>query len=331
MSNALLCRREFRFDQRRFGVRQDLPVIAFLVAVVVLARSLHADLPAKPPEDYEVRSPNGQYLARIIVTPPQTTVYALQQGVEVPQWSMKGFHRTVYLADDGQHLVIGYTNLVLRPEYASKESLELASKNARDSISAWSPAVYSPDMVILQFVDRGRIIREVTLRELVPDASKMIKAVSSWHWGEFLPGLNGQGEFVVRTVDYRELHFDVKTGQLLKSQRMYRAWLRDLLWPPSRNVIPSLVMGITIGMVFRRSIRFALAINIGVSTALLVFALWVEESFASFGDEFTTGSYNFIAARAVFWLLPSSLAVVVISVLWQVVRQLKVRREQAKA
>ena len=315
MGNVLICRREFWFDQRRLAVRQGLPVIVFLAAVIVLARSLHADLPAKPPEDYEVRSPHGRYLARITVTPPQTMVYALQQDVEVPQWSMKGFHRTVYLADDGQHLVIGYTNLVLRPEYASKESLELASKNARDSISAWSPAVYSPDMVILQFVDRGRIVREVTLHELVPDASKMIKTASSWHWGDFLPGLNRRGEFVVRTVDYRELHFDVKTGQLLESQRMDRAWIRDLLWPPIRNVIPSLVVGVTIGMVFRKSIRFALAINIGVSIALLVFALWVEESFASFGDEFTTGSYSFIAALAVFWLLPSSLAAVVISVL----------------
>lgn len=224
---------------------------------------------------------------------------------------MNGFHRKVYLADDGQHLLIGYVDLVLRPEIVREaEAPDIAAKNARDTIHAWGPATYSPDMVMLQFVELGRIIREVTLRELMPDLSKMIKTASSWHWGDFSPGLNSRGEFVVQTIDHRELRFDIKTGRLIRADRMYRAWLRDLMWPPYRHALPSLAIGIIIGTLFRGRIRFALLTSVAFSIALLVFALWIDESF-------TTGSYSFITTLAVLYLVPSALAVVLLSLLWR--------------
>jgi hypothetical protein len=296
-------------------------VIVFL-SMITAFRSLHADLPMGPPEDYEARSPNGQYVARMTVTPPRTAIYALRNGVGVEEWSMEGFHRKVYLADDGQHLVIGYVDLILRPKYSSKESPDLAAKNGRDSIHAWGPANYSPDMVMLQFVERGRIVREITLHELMPDLSKMIRTASSWHWGDFWPGLSDRGEFLVQTADYRELHFDVKTGRLARTGRMYRSWLRDLMWPPYRNAVPSLAVGIIIGTFLRGRVRLALVTSIAISVALLVVALWIQGSFASLGDEFTTVGYNFIATLVVLYLVPSTLAVMVLSFLWRIAARL---------
>jgi hypothetical protein len=215
----------------------------------------------------------------------------------------------------GQHLVIGYADLVLPSEHCSGgESPEIAAKNARDSLHAWGPACYSPDMVMIQFVERGRIVREVTLHELMPDLSKMIKTASSWHWGDFSPGLNGRGEFVVKTVDYRELHFDVKTGRLVMVDRMYRAWLRDLMWPPYRHALLSLAIGIVIGISFRNRLGHALLMSIAVSIGLLFFALWMNGDFA-------TGTYSFVPLLTVLYLIPSGLAVIVMSFVWRLAGQ----------
>jgi hypothetical protein len=125
---------------------QSFSVVVLISTVFWAFRPLHADLPWGPPEDHEVRSPNGNYVARITVMPSGTTGYALKEGREVEEWSMEGFHRKVHLANDGQHLVIAYEDLVLRSESASDESPDLVAKNLRDSIHAWGPATYSPDM-----------------------------------------------------------------------------------------------------------------------------------------------------------------------------------------
>jgi len=242
--------------------------------------------------------------------PPRTTVYALKEGREGEEWSMQGFHRKVHLANDGQHLVIAYEDLVLRSDSAADESSDLVAKNLRDSIHAWGPATYSPDMVMLQFVERGRIVHEVTLHELMPDLSKMIKTASSWHWGDASPGFNNRGEFLVQTADYRKLHFDVKTGRLVRVDTMYRPWLRDLMWPPYRHAVLALVAGIIIGTIFRGRVRLALLTSIALSIALLVFALWIGESFA-------TGNYTFAPTLAALYLVPSTLAVIILGFLWR--------------
>lgn len=289
---------------------RSFSVVVLISTVVWAFRPLHADLRWGPPEDHEVRSPNGNYVARITVMPPGTTVYALKERREVEEWSMEGFHRKVHLANDGQHLVIAYEDLVLRSESAADESPDLVARNLRDSIHAWGPATYSPNMVMLQFVERGRIVHELTLHELMPDLSKMIKTVSSWHWGEASPGLNNRGEFLVQTADYRKLHFDVKTARLVRVDTMYRPWLRDFMWPPYRHAVLALMAGIIIGTVFRGRVRPALLTSIALSIALLVFALWIGESFA-------TGNYTFAPTLAALYLVPSTLAVIILGFLWR--------------
>ena len=293
--------------------------IAFLLTVGTL-RSLHADLPWGPPEDYEVWSSSGQHVARITVTPPRVIVYGLRDGVEVQEWSMEGFHRKVYLADDGHHLVIGYADLVLRPEYSSKESPDVAAKNARDTIHAWGPANYSPDMVMLQFLERGRIVREVTLHELMPDLSKMIRTASSWHWGDFWPGLNDRGEFVVNTVDYRTLYFDVESGQLLKTESRYVEWLGDVLRFPRgfRAVAASCVLGVLIGVVFGGRFLSVVMTNIAVCTAILLFPVWAETRRypVSFWEAIANNDF-LVAKIGIFYLLLSTLSAIVASLLWR--------------
>jgi hypothetical protein len=70
-----------------------------------------------------------------------------------------------------------------------------------------------------------------------------------------------------------QLHFDVKTGRQVGVNRMYRSWLRDLMWPPYHHVVLALVAGIIIGTLFQGRVRLALLTSIALSIALLVFAL----------------------------------------------------------
>lgn len=285
---------------------RPLPVIGFAAAAIASLSSLRADLPLPPPQDYQVRSANGQYVAKVTVAPPMTTVYAMQEGKETQAWSMVGFYRQVFLADDGQHLVIGYNGY------------NLISTN------------YSPDMVMVTFVEQGRILRQATLRELLPDLSKLQRTVSHYHWGH-TPGINNRGEFVVETVDYRELHFDVRTGNLLRTQGMYFQWFRDLLSPGLGlsyfNVAAvSCVLGIIIGIIFRGRLLFAFAASTVVNTALLFFPSWAWGSFTAVGSirEFVAALYSTgIATVWIFYLVPSTFSVVGVSLFWRRYRRLR--------
>lgn len=271
-----------------------LSVIAFAATAIFALPSIRADVPRPPPKDYEVPSPNGRYVAKMTVVPPKTTVYEKRDGVETATWSIDIFHSEVFLADDGQHLVAMNDELL--------------------------PIGYSPEMVIIRFVEGGRVSRNVTLRDLMPDFSKIVPTVSHYHWGD-VSGLNERGELVVETVDYRELHFDAKTGRLLKTERRYREWLRDLLSPPWYHLPLSCVVGLIVGIAFRGRIRAACVTNVGIAIALLLFVLWIIGSFTSLGDEFTVGGYNWITGLAIIWLVPSTLLTVVVSILWRIARR----------
>lgn len=121
-----------------------------------------------------------------------TTVYRRRAGgVKEPLWSMKGWFRIAALSSDGEYLVTGFDggNLL--------------------------PIDYSKDQVMLSFFDRGRLIRQVRLSELVTDFSTLKKTVSHYEWGHYL-GLNAQDHFTVELLDKRWILFDAKTGLPIK-------------------------------------------------------------------------------------------------------------------
>ena len=172
-----------------------------VVATLLLAAYARADLPLGPPQDYEIRSPNGRYVAKITVTPPQTSIYKIENGRELLQWSMDGFHRQAYLADDGEHLVIGYVNLAWAGEDDSKPSVELPAETKPKPMSSEKIVTYSPDMTILQFLKRDEVFREIKFRELIDPSG------------------------FVRRHEGREQRIDVGCGER-SGRRRTRGWAR---------------------------------------------------------------------------------------------------------
>ena len=104
-------------------------------------------------------------------------------------WSMPGWFREAALADDSDHLVFGHEGLNLLPLDAGA------------------------DTVILTFVRRGEVIREVVLSEVLQELSSLERTLSHLNWGYYI-GLDDAGRYVIETVEGRRLAFDVITGRL---------------------------------------------------------------------------------------------------------------------
>ena len=161
--------------------------LLFLTTAILSASAL-ADEPMMPPAVWETCSPSGEYCARL--DPAENSILAYKPGVEtIVLWRAQGWSSVAALADDGEHLVLGYegANLI--------------------------PLDYRPDMAMLTFYRRGEVFRTVRLEELITDtAIKMNRTVSHYHWGDYL-GLDAGGRYLVRTAIGREIRFDMTTGR----------------------------------------------------------------------------------------------------------------------
>ena len=149
---------------------------------------LLADEPLPPPEVCEVWSTGKQFCAVMDPKASRTTVYRIGDGKRCEQWAMQGWFRVAYLADDGDHLIVGHGGINLLPL----------------DVTAREPMIW--------FYKRGKLIATVTLGELLKKQSSLRRTVSHYEWGNCL-GLDKEGHFVVKTVEDRVLAFDVATGK----------------------------------------------------------------------------------------------------------------------
>jgi hypothetical protein len=103
-----------------------------------------------------------------------------------------GWFRVAYLADDGEHLVIGHEGINLLPLNLDKND------------------------ILIYFVKRGEVVKTVTVSELVKNRSRLKRTASHLLWGSYL-GIDEDGHFGVETVEARSLYFDVTTGEIAKA------------------------------------------------------------------------------------------------------------------
>ncbi len=164
--------------------------VAFCVTACFLNSLLlddaHADSPLLPPHKITRTSQNRQY--QIISDPLLGT--KVQDKNNRLLWKMPGWFRAPFISDDGEYCVTEYDGLNLIPQD------------------------YSSDMVMLTFWKRGKVLRKVRLKKIVPDKHILKETVSHYYWGNSM-GIDEQGKFMVMRADEKRLFFDIHTGKLV--------------------------------------------------------------------------------------------------------------------
>ena len=178
---------------------------------MVLAAVLTAALPAgvladwvSTPHDHTVWSPNRQYCAEVKVE-HGITVHRMNgaaKGEVLWTWPWYlAMYEGVYLSDDGRTIAIGNVGLILRN--------------------------YDPKSPLIVIITEAKVVRTLTLNDLISDLTVLEKTVSHYHWG-YCSGFDSEGRFVVMVLrkvpkpsalianpaaKYETFLFDAETGK----------------------------------------------------------------------------------------------------------------------
>ncbi|MGO8746814.1 MAG: DUF4019 domain-containing protein [Thermoguttaceae bacterium] len=153
--------------------------------------------PPDAPRTREVWSPNKQFVALIDPHDKMATIYRSDKdGSRAYVWKMKieGWLPVLSLANDGEHLILGY----------------------RDG--AVLPLTVTKDVPMVRFFKRLSLMKKLTLGDLIQDVSKLeqtyVTSVPRYQWGAYC-GFDKEGHYVVETIEGRRLTYDVSTGELV--------------------------------------------------------------------------------------------------------------------
>ncbi len=185
----------------------DRKIASILIALCLIGSGIYtlvvfADAPPLARQNKTVCSVNGIFCAHMNLDNNQIIVKRNDQ----PIWVLPGWFEDAYLADDGQHFVVGYKGLSL---------LRLD---------------YQPNTTMITFWRRNQLIRQLALSDVIIAFSNLQRTVSHYRWGH-IEGFDKKGRFVIHTVENRSIAYDVETGLELES------WVKT--FPGSNNHYPA--------------------------------------------------------------------------------------------
>jgi hypothetical protein len=164
----------------RWAMRALRP-LALIVALVSVATG---DTPLPPLSKVTVNSPSGRIRA---ISDPKAGTCVEDTTLHKVLWSLPDWHRSLFVSDDGKHLVTQYDGLNL------------------------IPTDFTDDLVLLTFWREGRKRRDVKVRDFVPDRHILKHTASHYHWGR-VHGIDAQGHLKVERADGKIFFFDLTTG-----------------------------------------------------------------------------------------------------------------------
>lgn len=146
-----------------------------------------ADTPLPPPKALTTCSPAGTVCA---ISDPATSLTVVSPRAPQQQaWTIPGWHRWLFVSDDGKSVVVGYAGMNLVPRGVTLEE------------------------PVLFFYNKGSLVRTVTLGDLYTHKSQMRLTVSHLSWAH-IPGINQANQLVVTLADGRTVAFAASTGQV---------------------------------------------------------------------------------------------------------------------
>ena len=159
-----------------------------LLAIALVAFSIGkalADEPLPAPETKVVCSASGKFCVTSDLDAQAT--FLRVKSTRKLLWSVPGWHRWIFVSDDGQTIAIGYDGMNLVP---------------RD-VTLSEPIIY--------VYNNGRLVRTVVLGDFFKSVSELTPTVSHYAWGS-IQGFNRSNQLVVALVNGTYAAFSARTG-----------------------------------------------------------------------------------------------------------------------
>jgi len=163
-------------------MRLALPLA--LVALSLPPLAARADSPLPPPAPTISASRAGG--VRAVSDPAAKTTRIEQVATGKVLWRFPGWFRWIFVANDGRAAVTYQGNLI--------------------------PKDYDAGTVLFTFWREGLKVREVTVKDLVPDPAILQRTASHYHWGT-VDEIDVKGRLVVRRADGQVFRFDLERGR----------------------------------------------------------------------------------------------------------------------
>ena len=156
-----------------------------LVAIIfACAMPALADSPLTPASIQTTTSANKRFE---VVSHPTKGTKCVEISSSKELWNLPGWYRRSFICDDGRHFITAYPGLnLLSVDYKGSD-------------------------VMLTFWDSGKIIKTVTVDDLIPNKKILQRTVSHYSWGS-VSGINEAGLLEVTLVDGSKILYQPKTG-----------------------------------------------------------------------------------------------------------------------
>jgi hypothetical protein len=160
--------------------------------LLLAAAQVSADSPPAAPSVQKVFSTNKRFFVRLDPASKTATVFK-SAATPAKQWEMPAEFSIGFLSNDGRFLVAVYRggNLV--------------------------PIEHSPDEVMLTFFDRGKLVAQIRLNQLI-ETKELARTASHYRWANSF-GFESDHRFRVETSDRRTHVYDVTTGERVFAER----------------------------------------------------------------------------------------------------------------
>ena len=156
-----------------------------IILVLACAVPAFADSPLPPPAVQTTKSENKRFE---VISDPEKGTRCIDLSSSKELWKLPDWYRWAFLCDDGRHFITAYGGLNL---------LSLSYKGSD---------------VMLTFWDSGKLIKKVTVDELIPDKKILKRTVSHYSWGS-ITGITKSGLLEVALADGSKVYYQPKTGR----------------------------------------------------------------------------------------------------------------------
>jgi len=192
--------------------KSNLTLIHALFVLLLLGAfwKAMADEPLPSPNSYTTCSSNGTFCIELVPGSDGRLFRKGPDGKRTNLWSMPGWHRAVFVSDDGHHLVKCYDGLNLIPPN------------------------FDPNMSLIEVWRDGALTHRLSVRAVVGDLSTMVRTVSHYLWGD-CRGFESVARFALATKTRdpdspkdrprlleRKLVLNVQTGELTRTNEVTR-------------------------------------------------------------------------------------------------------------